>query len=592
MRRFSAYQAVVNLFHEHVLPQSPIVYTYSAASVRSLLTEITRVTFIATSAVGLLMLYSEQYGIALACAVIVLIQAITAVLLSQNYAYLALTMNPITLFVGITVSAVIVTDIHGIFFGFYGTVVVITGAIIGLRAALLALLITISSGMVLFFMFDGVQQTQIPMSTRWVLGSMNVMISFVSIYLILYYLSKTYNKLKSANEQLVETRDKLHRRTAELSAYNQALQNSEKTKKAILDSIPDMMALIDINGVYIDYKAFAYFREEDPPESVIGLTVHDKLSPERAETRMSYVRRVIETDEIIEYEESLPVRGNIHHFSSRIVGVNGVYALIIVRDVTNIKKQEASQLAAQKSESIGILAGGIAHDFNNLLTGMMAQTSVAMRKLPPDHAVQAHIQKANIAAQRAADLTRQLLAYAGRGSLRVERLNINTIIGENVALLRAGLPATVEIVTHFHEQLPLIEADRGQIQQLVMNLIINAAEATADGHVHIATYYLTQANIPQTIYFLDEDAPPAEQYICFIVSDTGQGMGADTLSRIFDPFFSRKQGGRGLGLAASLGIIRRYKGGIQVESQKGHGTTFTILLPSEPMDETDNKKDL
>ncbi len=245
------------------------------------------------------------------------------------------------------------------------------------------------------------------------------------------------------------------------------------------------------------------------------------------------------------------------------------------------KQAEEALRQAQKLESLGVLAGGVAHDFNNLLVAMLGQASLALVQLPADSAPRAHIEKAVGAARRAADLTRQLLAYSGRGQFQVLPVNLNTLIRENLHLFEVAIPKNVRLVSDLAESLPVIEGDVGQMQQIVMNLIINAAEAIGrkPGIVRVTTdtYYITPADVQVWKYI---GSPlTSGLYTTLSVKDNGSGMDAATLSKVFDPFFTTKVTGRGLGLAAVLGIVRSHKGGLRVESEPGTGTTFTLYFP-------------
>jgi two-component system cell cycle sensor histidine kinase/response regulator CckA len=235
----------------------------------------------------------------------------------------------------------------------------------------------------------------------------------------------------------------------------------------------------------------------------------------------------------------------------------------------------------QKMESLGVLAGGVAHDFNNLLVAMLGQTSLALSKLGPDSVARPHVEKAVKAATSAADLTRQLLAYSGGGQFERRPIQLNTLIQDNLHLFEVAIPKNVQLHSNLAVALPLIEGDTGQLQQVIMNLIINAGEAIGErpGVVTVATrvqmLYMDDARWGQ---YTGTPLPPGE-YVQVDVADNGGGMSADTLARIFDPFFTTKFTGRGLGLAAVLGIVRGHGGGLQVDSEVGHGTTFRLLLP-------------
>jgi two-component system, cell cycle sensor histidine kinase and response regulator CckA len=256
-------------------------------------------------------------------------------------------------------------------------------------------------------------------------------------------------------------------------------------------------------------------------------------------------------------------------------------------DITERKRAEEALRLAQKTESLGVLAGGVAHDFNNLLVAILGQTSLALAKLSPESAANAPIQKAVAAAQRAADLTRQLLAYSGRGRFTVQPLRLNSLVEENLRLLEVALPKNVRLAADLAEHLPMIQADAGQLQQVLMNLIINAAEAIGvrPGAVAIRTGVTEISASDCHLWRHTGELPAAGRYVILQVSDDGCGMDALTLNRIFDPFFTTKFTGRGLGLAAVLGIVKGHRGGLRVESIPGAGTTFNLAFPATAHEE-------
>ncbi len=254
-------------------------------------------------------------------------------------------------------------------------------------------------------------------------------------------------------------------------------------------------------------------------------------------------------------------------------------------DVTEHRRLEAERLQvrlqkAQKLEVLGVLAGGIAHDFNNLLVSMLGHASLAMMRLSPDSPAMESLRQVEASAERAADLTRQLLAYSGRGRFVVEPLVLNDAIQEIVALLRVSIAKGIELRLDFQGDLPAVEADLAQIRQLVMNLITNASDAIGDkgGVVRLTTRLVETDHSYFDEHWLQQDLPQG-LYVALEVSDTGVGMKAETQTRMFDPFFTTKPRGHGLGLAAALGIVRGHKGTIRVYSELGRGTTIKILFP-------------
>lgn len=257
-------------------------------------------------------------------------------------------------------------------------------------------------------------------------------------------------------------------------------------------------------------------------------------------------------------------------------------------EIAERKRTEEAMQQAQKRESLGLMASGIAHDFNNLLVAMLAQTTLALSKLPTDAPVRTHIQKAVLAAEQATGLTRQMLAYSGGGQMEIEPVNMNQMIQSNIHLCRAAIAKNVSLHMNLDADLPLIEADRSQLQQVIMNLILNAAEAVeaTDGSVRVSTNrQMVMAEDTHFGHWTGVALPPGE-YVALTVHDTGTGMSSQTRTRIFDPFFTTKEDGQGLGLAAVLGIVRDHQGGLHVESQLGKGTTFQLLFQISLREET------
>jgi len=244
------------------------------------------------------------------------------------------------------------------------------------------------------------------------------------------------------------------------------------------------------------------------------------------------------------------------------------------------RQLEAKIEQAQKLESLGILAGGIAHDFNNLLMVMLGNADLALRDLSEVAPARPSVDEIKTAAVRASELTKQMLAYAGKGRFVVEALDLNELIEEMGHLLGVSISKKVVLRYEFADNLPAVEADATQMRQVVMNLITNASEAIGDrsGAISIATGVMEAGREYLGGTYLDEDLPEG-YYVFMEVADTGCGMDEKTRSKVFDPFFSTKFTGRGLGLAAVLGIVRGHGGAIKVYSELGKGTTFKVLLP-------------
>ncbi|MCY3023350.1 MAG: PAS domain S-box protein [Planctomycetota bacterium] len=245
------------------------------------------------------------------------------------------------------------------------------------------------------------------------------------------------------------------------------------------------------------------------------------------------------------------------------------------------RRLEARMQHVQKLESLGVLAGGIAHDFNNILTVILGNAGLALLKLSPAAPARENIKDLESAALRAAELCKQMLAYSGKGRFVVEPLDLSEVVREMAHLLQISISKKAVLKQDFPANLPLMEGDASQVQQVIMNLITNASEAIGDGDgvIAVATGKMDCPAEYLRDSYLDEQLPPGT-YVCLEVTDTGCGMDKETVHRIFEPFFTTKFTGRGLGLAAVLGIVRGHKGAIKVYSEPGRGTTFKILFPA------------
>jgi two-component system CheB/CheR fusion protein len=264
----------------------------------------------------------------------------------------------------------------------------------------------------------------------------------------------------------------------------------------------------------------------------------------------------------------------------RIVG----YAKV-VRDFTERRQLEEAVRQTQRLESVGVLAAGVAHDFNNVLTAILGNVAMVRRRLETQQGgteLQEMLVSAERAGNRAAHLVKQLLNYAGKGRREIQPVDISQVARDALSIVQASVSRKINLRSDIPQQSRMIQADVGQVQQLLLNLVLNGAEAIGDkeGEVFIR---VRVRDVPEAE--LNRMYPgftlQARQYTEIIVSDTGSGMDEKTLQQIFDPFFTTKFLGRGLGLAAALGIVRAHGGGISVQSTPGKGSTFSVLLPAE-----------
>ena len=275
----------------------------------------------------------------------------------------------------------------------------------------------------------------------------------------------------------------------------------------------------------------------------------------------------------------------IPHIAAGADRPDGVYS--IFDDVTDQLEAEARQRKlevrvqrAHQLESLGLLAGGIAHDFNNLLVGVLGYAELALMDLPPGSPVRSAIESIGDSARRAAELTQQLVAYSGKGRFAVEPLDLSAFIEKTAHLLEVSVERQAVLQLNLSPPGPVVDADPNQVRQVLTNLALNAAESIVDpgGVITVSTGVVRCERQYLSETFLDDELPPG-LYAYVDVTDTGAGMDAATQAKVFDPFFTTKFKGRGLGLAAVLGIVRGHRGAIRVHSEPGKGTSVKLLLP-------------
>ncbi len=388
--------------------------------------------------------------------------------------------------------------------------------------------------------------------------------------------------LRRAEEDLQESRDLLRRQIAEL--------------ELLYATAPVGLCLVDRDLRYVRINEMMAAFNGRPPWDHVGRTIREVL-PSLADDIEPVYRRVIESGEpaldveiqgttATEPREERRWLVSYHPLRSESGAVRAVSAL--VQDITERKREEEERRRlelrvqhAQKLESLGVLAGGIAHDFNNLLMGILGNADVALVRLAPESPARVPLERIKVASQRAAELTSQMLAYSGRSSFRAESLDLNRVVEDMTHLLRAGISKKARLRFELAEVLPSIRADATQVRQVVMNLITNAADAVGDdeGVIHVTTK-VVEVDRPSLLHCDVGELRASGFYVSLEVTDSGTGMDEATRRRMFDPFFTTKSTGRGLGLAAVLGIVKRHEAALRVESAPGAGTRFTLLFPS------------
>lgn len=249
------------------------------------------------------------------------------------------------------------------------------------------------------------------------------------------------------------------------------------------------------------------------------------------------------------------------------------------------RAMEQQLLNAQKLESLGVLAGGIAHDFNNILMAIIGNADLALMRLDPGSPLAGNLNNIVKASNRAAELAKQMLDYAGKGTFSVETLDVNHLLRELRHMLEVSITKTAGLQFELNEPLPAINADATQVRQIIMNLVLNASEAIGDarGVITISTGCWEGDRTSLQNVWLEENITIG-RYVFLEVADSGCGMDQEVMTKIFDPFFSTKFTGRGLGMAAVLGIVRSHRGAIGIASEPGQGSRLTVLFPTVSAD--------
>jgi len=373
------------------------------------------------------------------------------------------------------------------------------------------------------------------------------------------------------------------------------LEKERSLMNALMDTIPDHIYFKDKQSRFIRVnKAWAKQCGIDNPDGAIGKSDFDIFTVEHAKQAFKDEQEVMSTGlPIVGKEEretwpnaletwvsttKMPMRDE----KGNVIGTFG-----ISRDISHHRRmeQERHELElkiqhAQKLESLSVLSSTIAHDFNNLLMGILGHTSLALMELKSDSPAWESVKQIETTALCAAELTNQMLTYAGKSKVTLQSLNLASLVGEMSHLLEVSISKKVRLMYNFNDVRTLIEGDSAQIRQVVMNLIINASDAIGDktGTINVGTGVMACDSAYLSKCHISVDAP-SKSFAYVEVTDNGCGMDKATVERMFEPFFTTKATGRGLGLAAIVGIVRSHKGGMCVESEVGKGTTFRVLFP-------------
>ncbi len=370
----------------------------------------------------------------------------------------------------------------------------------------------------------------------------------------------------------------------ERKLVEEALRAGQAKYRSLIENLTQSVFLKDRDLRYVAAnKPFCQTVGRQCEADVVGKDDFDLYPPELAEQYRAADRLVLQEGKRLELEEKNLIGGTLRTVQkvktpvlddrSQVVGVLGIFW-----DVTDQRNLEAQLRQAHKMEAVGQLAGGIAHDFNNLLTGILGNLSLALTDLSTDHPSHELLASAEVAALRAAELTRQLLGFSRRAPLVSQPLNLNASVEETVRLLRHTVDPRIDIQVKPAHDLWRVHGDPSQIGQVLLNLCLNARDAMPDG----GKLCLETANVR-----LDDEAPRISldgrpgDYVRLRVSDSGVGISTEVMERIFEPFYTTKEPGRGtgLGLAMVFGIVKQHEGWIECRSTVGDGTTFDVYLP-------------
>jgi two-component system cell cycle sensor histidine kinase/response regulator CckA len=358
---------------------------------------------------------------------------------------------------------------------------------------------------------------------------------------------------------------------------------------AIVESSEDAIVSKTLEGVILTWNAGAERLYGYSAGEAIGRHMTMLLPEDRPDEEAEILSRISRGERVDHFETVRRAKnGDLIDVSLTISPTRGrggrvTGASHVARDITERKRLDEQLRHTQKLESLGVLAGGVAHDFNNLLTGILGNTSLALETLPAGNPVTSLLTDVQHASERASMLTRQLLAYAGKGKYIIEPIDLSALIREISRLIQTSITKNVQLRLELRDDLPCILADASQMQQLIMNLVINGAEAIgpdANGTVLVNTGLVNvdRRDLPRTPG--ETGRPTPGTYVTLEVRDTGCGMDEAMLPRIFDPFFTTKFTGRGLGLSAAQGIVRGHKGIMTVDSRPQRGTSFKVLFPA------------
>ena len=377
-------------------------------------------------------------------------------------------------------------------------------------------------------------------------------------------------------------------------ASRHELAESHAKLVAVVESTDDKILLSDGDAkpVFFNTAYATGIRELLDLDMRPGVQPHKLLPPAQRDHWDACHRRVLAGERFVSEFAHEVAPGDVRVFETSwgpVVAEGQVRGFTeVTREITERRRAEAERQTldarvarAEKLESLGVLAGGVAHDFNNLLMGVLGHAELARMRIDADSPATPHITEIVRAARKAADLAAQMLASSGRRALTLEPVHIAGVAEEAVELLEHKIPEATTITCSSDTDVPPVLADRTQMGQVVMNLVLNAAEAIDEGpgSIRLRVSAMDCDGAYLSSCYVD-DGLPEGRYVVLEVSDDGRGMDDETRAKMFEPFFTTKFTGRGLGLAALLGIVRMHSGAIRVQTDPGKGTTVRVLLPA------------
>jgi two-component system, cell cycle sensor histidine kinase and response regulator CckA len=359
----------------------------------------------------------------------------------------------------------------------------------------------------------------------------------------------------------------------------EALRVSEARTRALLDAIPDAMFRIHHSGRFLDFKPPKEASTSAFSVDLLDRDLEDALPPTLAEQYRRHLVKALESSETQLFEYEHRTKGEERHYEVRLVACGADEALAIIRDVTESRRLEEQLRLSQRLEAVGRLAGGVAHDFNNYLTVIGGNAELALLQPPSDSEIRLALDEIKGAAERAATVTRQLLAFSRKQVLKPVPLDLNDLVLGTEKMLRRLIGEDIELVTKPDSEFSTVRADPAQMEQVLMNLAVNSRDAMPKGGKLL--FETADVEVYET-YVGQEVEVASGSYVVLSVSDTGTGMNAATKARAFEPFFTTKgrSKGTGLGLSTVYGIVKQSGGYIWIYSEIGLGTTIKIYLPS------------